>query len=90
MINPICAFTLSHRPVVVPGEEEIEIEVEREQRTEVILTVDGQIVEPLEPCDRVIVRRASTTAHIVRAANRSFYEVLRSKLNWSGGPESGT
>ena len=87
VINPICPFTLSHRPVVVPGNEEIAVEVEREQRTDVVLTVDGQIVEPLLPGDSVIVSRSSAAARIVRAADRSFYEVLRNKLNWSGGPE---
>jgi len=88
VINPICPFTLSHRPVVAPGNEEITVEVECEQRTDVVLTVDGQIVEPLLPGDSVIVSRASSAARIVRAADRSFYEVLRNKLNWSGGPES--
>ena len=88
VINPICAFTLSNRPVVVPGGEPIIIEVEEEQRTDVVLTVDGQMVEPLEPGDRVVVQKSSAAAHIVRAADRRFYEVLRSKLNWSGGPET--
>jgi NAD+ kinase len=87
VVNPICAFTLSHRPVVVPGGDTIIIDVEPVQRTEVVLTVDGQVVEPLVPGDRVVIRKSSSVARIVRAPNRTFYEVLRNKLNWSGGPE---
>jgi NAD+ kinase len=87
IINPICPFTLSHRPIVVPGYETITIRVEQQQRTEVLMTVDGQIVCPLQVDDIVTVRRNPSFARIVRARRHSFYDVLRSKLNWSGGPE---
>ncbi|WP_455382765.1 NAD(+)/NADH kinase [Salinispira pacifica] len=86
ILNPICPFTLAHRPLVVPAEEVIYIDVEEEQRTNVILTVDGQSVFPLQPKDRICVCRAPIKAHIVRTDVRTFYEVLRSKLNWSGEP----
>ncbi len=87
IVNPICPFTLSHRPIVVPGHETISIRVEHQQRTDVLMTVDGQLVLPLEASDVVTVRRHSSCARIVRARRRSFYDVLRNKLNWSGGPE---
>ena len=86
VINPICPFTLSHRPVVVPGDETITIQVEQQQRSEVLLTVDGQLVLPLEVDDLVTIRRSPSCARIVHARRRNFYDVLRSKLNWSGGP----
>ncbi len=88
IINPICPFTLSHRPLVVDASERIRIEVEHEQRTEVILTADGQTVFPLQPGDEVCVCCSGERAHIIRSDKRSFYEVLRSKLNWSGGPDA--
>lgn len=86
ILNPICPFTLSHRPLVVPGNELIYIEVEEHQRAEVILTVDGQTMFPLLPRDRVCICAAPTKARIIRSDIRTFYEVLRSKLNWSGEP----
>ena len=89
IINPICPFTLSHRPIVVPGHETISVRVEQQQRTEVLMTVDGQLVLPLQADDIVTVRRHRSRAQIVRARRRSFYDVLRNKLNWSGGPEPG-
>ncbi len=88
IINPICPFTLSHRPIVVHGEEHITMSVETEQRTGVILTIDGQTVFTLEPSDEVRVRRFHEKARIIRSDKRTFYEVLRSKLNWSGGPDA--
>ena len=86
IINPICPFTLSHRPVVVPGDETIEIIVEEQQRTDVLLTVDGQLIQPLESGDRIRIQRSDDCAQIVHARRRSFYDVLRTKLRWAGGP----
>ncbi|MFP4362283.1 MAG: NAD(+)/NADH kinase [Spirochaetia bacterium] len=88
IINPICPFTLSNRPIVVPGEEEIHICIEEHQRTQVILTVDGQNAFPLQPLDVLKIENAAEQACIIRSDKRTFYEVLRSKLNWSGGPNN--
>jgi NAD+ kinase len=85
ILNPICPHTLSHRPLVVPADEAISIEVEGEQRTNVIITVDGQSDFPLQPGDVVTITQAPERARIVRSNKRTFYEVLRTKLNWSGG-----
>lgn len=86
ILNPICPFTLSHRPIVLPATEEITVRVAERQRTEVALTVDGQSLSPLEPGDEITVSTGAERARIVRSDQRTFYEVLRSKLNWSGGP----
>jgi NAD+ kinase len=50
-----------------------------------MMTVDGQSEVPLIPGDRVTVSAYEERAHIVRSNKRTFYEVLRTKLNWSGG-----
>lgn len=87
IINPICPFTLSNRPIVVEGEEEIIVTVEKRQRTKVILTIDGQKSISLEPGDKIVYKRAPFKALIVRSDQRNFFEVIRKKLKWSGGPD---
>lgn len=87
ILNPICPFTLSNRPLVVPGEEPIEIEVE-EQRAEIILTLDGQTVIPLMSSDTVTIGVSATKAVIIRSEKRNFLDVLRAKLKWAGGPDA--
>lgn len=87
ILNPICPFTLSNRPLVVPGNETIEIEVE-EQRAEIILTLDGQTVVSLESSDRVRIHQAPKKAVIIRSDKRNFLDVLRAKLKWAGGPDA--
>ena len=88
IINPICPFTLSNRPIVCNANVPVYIEIQRHQRTEVILTTDGQRVFPLEPQDKVCFTRAAKKARIIRSHSRNFYEVLRTKLNWAGGPDA--
>jgi NAD+ kinase len=85
IINPICPFTLSNRPIVLPSGDRVIITVEQEQRNSVLLTVDGQITEPLEPGDRVITSQAPYRAQLVASGRGVFYRALRTKLGWSGG-----
>jgi NAD+ kinase len=88
VLIPICPFTLSNRPLVLQGNEPVFIEVEQDQRTDVFLTVDGQDLFPLVEGDRICFSISEFPARIVRSDKRNFFEVLRSKLNWSGGPDA--
>jgi NAD+ kinase len=91
IINPICPFTLSNRPIVLSPRETVIVTVEREQRSGVLLTIDGQVTEDLEPGDRIRVHQAPFPAMLVASGRRAFYEALRAKLAWSGpGAWSGT
>ncbi len=88
ILTPICPFTLSNRPTVVPATEMLRVEVEEPQKVETVLTIDGQESFPLLPRDCIAIRRASHKALIVHTDKRTFYEVLRTKLNWSGEPNA--
>jgi NAD+ kinase len=88
ILTPICPFTLSNRPTVVPASEILRVEVEEPQKVEAVLTMDGQEIFPLRPRDSVTVRRAPHKAWIVHNDRRTFYEVLRTKLNWTGEPHA--
>lgn len=81
VITPICPHMLTNRPLVIPDSSRIEIAPEQ-QGEPVHLTLDGQIGFQLQPGDRVVIERARTRVRLVRAAGRSYFEVLRSKLGW--------
>jgi NAD+ kinase len=85
IINPISPFTLSNRPMVVPASETIIVELEKEQQSGLILTLDGQVTEALEPLDRIFIRRSPNDTLLVASDREDFYNALRTKLNWSGG-----
>jgi NAD+ kinase len=88
LLNPICPYTLSNRPLVVPATEHIEIEVEESRRADVILSLDGQLACDLEPGDRVQYCVSDSKCLIIRSDKRNFYEVLRAKLHWAGEPNA--
>jgi NAD+ kinase len=88
ILTPICPFTLSNRPTVVPASEVLRVEVEEPQKVETVLTIDGQETVPLLPGDTVTIRKAPNPARIVHTDRRTFYEVLRTKLNWTGEPNA--
>ncbi|TFG62085.1 MAG: NAD(+)/NADH kinase [Spirochaetales bacterium] len=88
ILNPICPFTLSNRTLCIQGSELAALEVQERQRADIILTVDGQIAVPLKPKDIIRFKRAAYKALIIRSDKRTFYEVLKTKLNWAGGPDA--
>jgi NAD+ kinase len=81
VITPICPFTLSNRPIVVPDDAVIELCLKTE-REDVSLTLDGQVGFPLQAQDRVRIRKSGATFKLVQPMNRNYFEVLRDKLRW--------
>ncbi|HEX8451058.1 MAG TPA: NAD(+)/NADH kinase [Longimicrobium sp.] len=79
--TPISPHTLSVRPLVLPAEETLTVEV-LSPTEELILTIDGQESERLIPGARVVVRRADERVSLVRLPERSFFSTLRVKLRW--------
>jgi len=88
ILNPICPFTLSHRPMVLPADETLLVEVEKEQRSGVLLTVDGQVTEKLKNGDRIYIKKAPFNCLLIASGRTGFYETLRTKLVWAGGSNS--
>jgi NAD+ kinase len=81
VITPICPFTLSNRPIVVPDDAVIELRLKTQQE-DVALTLDGQVGFPLKVEDRVVIRKSRATFNLVQPTNRNYFEVLRDKLRW--------
>ena len=81
LLSPISPHTLSNRPVVLRRNAVVRIAVgPREQ--DALLTIDGQEMTPLAGGDVVEVRQGRSPVSLVRSPNRTYYDVLRSKLGW--------
>lgn len=81
VITPICPFTLSNRPIVVPDTATIELSLKTPDE-EVALTLDGQVGFELKTGDIVKIRKSKTTFNLVQPPNRNYFDVLRDKLRW--------
>jgi len=84
ILNPICPFTLSNRPLVLPSQLALLITVADQQRSGVLLTVDGQDTFTLECKDQIMIQQAPWHAQLISAERRAYYSALRTKLSWSG------
>lgn len=82
ILTPIAPHTLSHRPVVISGSSEVHVRPIMGSSSELFVTFDGQTGFPLQPDDVVSIRRAPRPLRLIKAANRTYYAVLRNKLRW--------
>ena len=81
VLSPISPHTISNRPVVLRPNAVVRIVIGgREQ--DALLTVDGQEGTPLAAGDVVEVRQGRRPVSLVRSPDRTYYDVLRSKLGW--------
>jgi len=85
VITPISPHTLSNRPLVDSADHEYRLTLPSVPEG-VMLTIDGQIREPLHLGDEVIVRRAAVAFQLVRLSGHSYYKTLDQKLGWGGQP----
>ncbi len=83
IINPICPHSLGVRPVVIPDECEIRVVPHIEGKI-VTLSVDGQVSQQFSKTEgvEIIIRKAKHKIKWIRHKNRTFYDLLRTKLNW--------
>lgn len=85
VITPVSPHTLTNRPLVDSADHEYRLTLPRVPKG-VMLTIDGQIREPLHPGDEIIVRRANVSFQLVRLTGHSYYKTLNLKLGWGGQP----
>jgi NAD+ kinase len=81
VVTPICPHLLTIRPIVVPGDAEVNIRVEGAPNL-TYLTVDGQEAVELQLGDEVHCRRSEHSVRLLRPRRNGLFSVLRSKLKW--------
>ncbi|MCL2295205.1 MAG: NAD(+)/NADH kinase [Spirochaetes bacterium] len=88
ILTPICPYSLTNRAIVLPVDKEIKIVVEKDQRVDIVLTTDGQEVFKLKEEDTIIIEKSHYITHIIKAEKDVFFSKVKTKLNWSGGPNN--
>lgn len=81
VVTPICAHTLTNRPLVLPDSVQIEVVV-KSQREVAYLTVDGQMGIATHSDDAVRLKKASSCVEIIQPPHKDYFEILRQKLKW--------
>ena len=85
ILNPICAHTLTNRPVVLPEDVVIQVVLWTKEQG-ATLTLDGQVSFMLKSGDAINVRKSLYVTTLVASPHRDYLEILRTKLGWGGLP----
>jgi NAD+ kinase len=79
-LTPICAHSLTMRPLVVSHRSSIGLRLDGDSRG-VVLTVDGQWARSMLPGDTVEITPAPRPL-VVFDSHKHYFDILREKLHW--------
>jgi NAD+ kinase len=82
-IAPICPHTLTNRPLILPDTADIKLELKTHGQ-EVMIASDGQVTVQLQVGDVIEIKKSEKTFNTILAKGQNYFEILRSKLRWSG------
>ncbi|MCS6874563.1 MAG: NAD(+)/NADH kinase [Pyrinomonadaceae bacterium] len=81
VLTPICPFTLTNRPIVIPDSSRIRLRL-LEESEGVILTLDGQVFRKITKGDVIHIHKSSVGFALIKPTSRNYFDVLRNKLKW--------
>jgi NAD+ kinase len=82
VVTAICPHTLAVRPIVLPATAAVTIQPIPPWTDEVLVSFDGQVGTPIQPGEKLEVRRAERPILLIRLGPESFFKRLRRKLHW--------
>lgn len=81
ILTPVCPHTLTHRPLIV--QDDVEIDVTLTSKDEgAMATLDGQVGVALTQGDSVVLKVSEHKTRLIRFPESNYYDVLREKLKW--------
>lgn len=83
ILAPICPFTLTNRPLVVPDTAIIKIELAK-KASNIMLTFDGQAGIEINDQDIISIQKGRHPIQMISMPGQNYFDVLKAKLNWSG------
>jgi len=83
LIAPICPFTLTNRPLIVPDTATIKIQL-AEGSSDIMLTCDGQVGLKIDERDTIIIGKSPNPVQMITLPHQNYFDVLKAKLKWSG------
>ena len=84
LMTPICPFTLTNRPLIIPDSARIKIKLEKKS-SDIMLTFDGQAGLEINEKHTIIIRKGPCPINMITSPDKSYFDVLKAKLSWSGG-----
>jgi NAD+ kinase len=85
VLVPLNPHTLSNRPIVIDDSVEIEISFCQTKQINALVTCDHIEIPDVLISDTILIKKYPKPVRILHPEGHDFFQILRSKLNWSGG-----
>lgn len=82
-LAPMHPHTLSSRPIVVAGTSKITINIHKDNRTQPMVSSDGEASVPLDNDQTLLITKHDKSFTLLHPLDVDFYQACRTKLNWS-------
>lgn len=82
-LAPMHPHTLSSRPIIVAGMSKIAINTHKDNRTQPMVSADGEASVPLENDQTLLITKHDKSLILLHPVDVDFYQACRTKLNWS-------
>ena len=82
IITPIAPFSFMQKPLVLPADKTVSIDISDCNKGQMIMTIDGQTHESLQCGDTIKVSRHSEKAKFLRLPEENYFKTIREKLKW--------
>ncbi len=80
ILTPICAHSLTHRPLVIPDTKILRLQVIEKIDT-VNITLDGQVCIHLQPDDEILLNRENRkTIKFIKNIDKTYFHTLKEKF----------
>jgi len=83
LLTPLSPHALASRPMILPADARVELELSRRSES-AVLNLDGQERWTIRPGKPIRISRAGFTIRLVTPKDKTYFQILRDKLKWTG------
>lgn len=83
LLTPLSPHALASRPMVLPADARLEFALSKRSES-AVLNLDGQERWNIKPGRPLRIRRAGFTIRLVVPKGKTYFQILRDKLKWTG------
>ena len=80
LLTPICAHSLTQRPLILPDSFEISITLGEQGRCNIV--IDGQESKPLKFNETITIKAKSNGTRLIHSPNWDYFKILKEKFHW--------
>ncbi len=82
VIVPMYSHSLNSRPIIIPGDSSVSVEINAYNAPEPVVSFDGHSAHHIGIGQRITVRKCTQKITILHPQDYNYYHTLRTKLHW--------